>query len=251
MMIVRGVTVTSVIPCCLKSREPTTDPAVLEAVAERTRDQAGRLRIGAVDDLGLPVEIEHRKPAPATDDARHLGESALRVRNMHEHPFSPAGVEGPIVETKRLGVADLELHGQIERRGALARLEDHGFAYVDPDRSTSAADHSRDLERIVAEPASEIEEPFPAGQPEPGENDGFARNNVRVLVALIEKAPEKIRLLRVIDGGKAGDVLGIGHARSFNRHSADAASDDGQYGRYWRCSQAGCRSTRSRRQERP
>ena len=108
---------------------------------------------------------------------------------MHEHTFGPAGVEDPIVETKRLGVADLQFHGQIERRGAPARLEDHGFAYVDPDRSTSAADHSRDLERIVAEPASEIEDFFPAGQPEPGENDGFARNNVGILLPSSRKRP--------------------------------------------------------------
>jgi hypothetical protein len=39
----------------------------------------------------------------------------------------------------------------------------------------------------------------------------------------------------------AGDEVVVRLFRSFSRHSPDAASDDGQYGRYWRFSQAGCR----------
>ena len=42
-----------------QSREPATDPAVLEVVAKGARYQPSCLRVRTIDDLSLPIEIKH------------------------------------------------------------------------------------------------------------------------------------------------------------------------------------------------
>jgi hypothetical protein len=50
-----------------------------------------------------------------------------------------------------------------------------------------SSDQSGDLERVVAQPTSEVENLFAAGQLQPGENNGLTGDDVRVLVGLIEE----------------------------------------------------------------
>ncbi len=168
-----------------QSRELPADPAVFEAVAERACYQPGGLRVWAIDELSLPVHIKHRQPASATGHADHLGESPLGVWNMHQHPFSATRVEGCIREAKRLGIADLEVRGQIERLGTAACFEYHGFACVDADGAPVAPHHSGDLKCIVARPASDVEDLFAAGQLQSGENDRLAGDDARQFVSLV------------------------------------------------------------------
>jgi hypothetical protein len=49
---------------------------------------------------------------------------------MHEHAFSPTGIETCVLETKRLGIADLKFCRQIEAPRTTTCFEYHGFAYV-------------------------------------------------------------------------------------------------------------------------
>jgi hypothetical protein len=150
-MIGRGVIETRVIACRLNSRgESTADPTVLETIAERARNQTRRLLIRSIDELCLPIEIEHRKSAARADHAHHFGESAVGVWNVHQHPFSSEGVESSILEAKRLSVAHLEYCGRTSLARAAARFEDHVFTDVDANRATLGADDLGDLERIVA-----------------------------------------------------------------------------------------------------
>ena len=145
------------------------------------------------------MNMERRPP----DEGGQSG-NARSARNCANF-LSVGGVEGPIVETKCLGVADLD---STAKSGDAARreLEDHVSLTSTPG-ARARLPTARAISTYRRRARIRDRDSSPADQPKPGENDGFARNNVRVLVALIEKAPVKIRLLRVIYGGKVGDVL--------------------------------------------
>jgi len=58
---------------------------------------------------------------------------------------------------------------------------------------------------LIAKSASEIEGRFPAGQLQPGENNGLTGNDIRQSVSLVQKSLEEVRLRGAIDCGKEGN----------------------------------------------
>jgi hypothetical protein len=104
---------------------------------------------------------------------------------MHQHSFCSAGVEGRIPEPKRLSVADLELRAQPALRRAAARFNNHVFADIDANGPPPGSNEPGDLEGVVAQPASEIEDSFAAGQLQPGQDNRFEGNYVRQLIGFI------------------------------------------------------------------
>ena len=112
----------SFMSCCLKRRgkrrpiQPFLKLSQNDRVIRRVC-----LYVGVVNNLRFPIEIASGEPAAPPDHTHHLGESAVGIRDMHQHPFGPASVKACVRETQGLRIADLEFHSKTLRSRPFSR----------------------------------------------------------------------------------------------------------------------------------
>jgi hypothetical protein len=117
------------------------------------------------------------------------------------------GVEGTVLERKRLRISDFKCDRQLPSCCAPTGRLDHRRAQIDPAHMPLGTDPCPQVKDVGIHSAADVQDPFRPTQVQAVEDDRFGGNDRGYLVTLIEEPSEERRVAAAINRREAGHVL--------------------------------------------